>query len=77
MSVNRPWKNAKTQFQYVLVQCGTPIPKGFQPEQVVQIPVRSAIVLSTTHFVPLQRLGVLDRLVGISNFKDVTTPRSE
>ncbi len=74
VSVNRPWKDAKTQFQYVLVQCGTPIPKGFQPEQIVQIPVQSVVTLSTTHFVPLQRLGVLDRLKGISNFKDVTTP---
>jgi iron complex transport system substrate-binding protein len=74
VSVNRPWRDAKTRFQYVLVQCGTPIPEGFQPEQVVQVPVRSVIALSTTHFVPLQRLGVLDRLVGISNFKDVTTP---
>jgi iron complex transport system substrate-binding protein len=74
VSVNRPWKDAKTQFQYVLVQCGTPTPTGFKPEQIVQIPVRSVVTLSTTHFVPLQRLGVLDRLVGISNFKDVTTP---
>lgn len=74
VSVTRPWKDAKTQFQYVLVQCGTPIPQGFKPEQIVQIPVRSVVTLSTTHFVPLQRLGVLDRLIGISNFKDVTTP---
>jgi len=74
VSVNRPWRDAKTQFQYVLVQCGTPTPEGFKPEQIVQIPVRSVVALSTTHFVPLQRLGVLDRLVGISQFKDVTTP---
>jgi hypothetical protein len=74
VSVNRPWKESKTQFQYVLVQCGAPIPEGFKPEQIVQVPVRSVISLSTTHFVPLQRLGVLDRLIGISNFKDVTTP---
>lgn len=74
VSVNRPWKDAKTQFQYVLVQCGTPIPAGFKSEQIVQIPVRSVVTLSTTHFVSLQRLGVLDRLVGISDFKDVTTP---
>lgn len=74
VSVNRPWKDAKIQFQYVLVQCGTPIPLGFKPEQIVQIPVRSVVALSTTHFVPLQQLGVLDRLIGISNFKDVTTP---
>jgi iron complex transport system substrate-binding protein len=74
VSVNRPWKDARTQFQYVLVQCGTPVPAGFKPEQIVQIPVRSVVALSTTHLVPLQRLGVLDRLVGISQFKDVTTP---
>ncbi|QZZ20579.1 ABC transporter substrate-binding protein [Leptothermofonsia sichuanensis E412] len=74
VSVNRPWKDSKTQFQYVLVQCGTPIPQGFKPEQIVQVPVQSIVTLSTTHLVPLQRLGVLDRLVGISSFKDVTTP---
>lgn len=74
VSVNRPWKNAKTPIQYVLVQCGTPIPLGFQPEQIVQIPVRSVIALSTTHLVPLQQLGVLDRLVGVRNFQDVVTP---
>ncbi|WP_421659464.1 ABC transporter substrate-binding protein [Leptothermofonsia sp. ETS-13] len=74
VSVNHPWKDARTRFQYILVQCGTPTPEGFKPEQVIQIPVRSVVTLSTTHFVPLQQLGVLDRLIGISNFKDVTTP---
>jgi iron complex transport system substrate-binding protein len=74
INVNRPWKDAKVQFQYVLVQCGTPTPAGFKPEQVVQVPVRSVVALSTTHLVQLEKLGVLDRLVGVNDFKIVTTP---
>lgn len=74
INVTRPWKDAKVQFQYVLVQCGTPTPAGFKPEQVVQVPARSVIALSTTHLVQLEKLGLLDRLVGVNDFKIVTTP---
>lgn len=74
VSVRNAWKDAKTQFQYVLVQCGTPIPSGFAPEQIVQIPVQSIVVMSTTHLPYLQQLGVIDRIKGVSDFKQINTP---
>ena len=74
ITVNRPWRDAKVQFKYVLVQCGTPTPEGFQADQIVQVPVRSIVALSTTHLVQLEKLGVLDRLVAVNDFKNITTP---
>ena len=49
VSVKNPWRNADTTFQYVLVQCNTPIPTGFDKSQIVQVPVNSVVVMSTTH----------------------------
>lgn len=74
VSVSNAWKGANTSFQYILVQCGTPIPAGFSPEQIIQIPVQSIVVMSTTHLPHLQQLGVVDRIKGVSDFKQINTP---
>jgi iron complex transport system substrate-binding protein len=73
ITVAKPWRDANVKFQYVLVQCGTPIPQGFKPEQVVEVPVRSVVALSTTHLVQLEKIGVIDRLIGVNDMKIVTT----
>lgn len=76
ITVTTPWPDAKESFRYVLVQCGAPVPEGFANAnaQVIQIPVRSIVVLSTTHLPHLERLDALDRLVGISSHKNVYSP---
>ncbi len=74
VTVKNPWQDAKTGFQYILVQCGTPIPKEFNQAQVITIPINSIVALSTTHLPHLAKLGVVDKLVGISNSKQVNTP---
>jgi iron complex transport system substrate-binding protein len=73
VTVKNPWRNAKTTFQYVLVQCGTPIPEGYQKNQVIQVPVNKVVSLSTTHLPHLDKLGLVDKLVGVSNIKLVNT----
>jgi iron complex transport system substrate-binding protein len=74
MSVKNPWRNADTTFQYVLVQCNTPIPSGFKNAQIIQVPINSVVVMSTTHLPLLDKLGLVDRLIGVSDFKQVNTP---
>lgn len=69
ITVNNPWRDANRSFQYVLVQCGTPVPSGFEPSQVVQVPIQQIAVLSTTHLGHLDSLQLLDTLVGVSNLK--------
>ena len=74
VTIKNPWQNAKTGFQYVLVQCGTPTPQGFNQTQVITVPVNSIVSLSTTHLPHLAKLGVVDKLIGVSNSKQVNTP---
>jgi iron complex transport system substrate-binding protein len=74
MSVKNPWRHADTTFQYVLVQCGTPVPAGFARSQVVPVPVNSVVVMSTTHLPLLDKLDLVDRLVGVSDPSQVNTP---
>ncbi|UKP00275.1 ABC transporter substrate-binding protein [Nostoc sp. UHCC 0870] len=74
VTIKNPWQNAKTQFQYVLVQCGTPTPQGFNQAQVITVPINSIVSLSTTHLPHLAKLGVVDKLIGISNSNQVNTP---
>ncbi|MBE9009199.1 ABC transporter substrate-binding protein [Pseudanabaenaceae cyanobacterium LEGE 13415] len=69
ITVRSPWRDAKVQFRYALVQCGTPIPKGFDAKEVIQIPVQKIAVMSTTHLGHLEVLGLLDQLVAISDTK--------
>ncbi len=73
VTVTRPWRNAETTFRYVLVQCGTPAPTGYEDAQVIQVPVKRIVTLSTTHLPALSKLGLLDRLVGVGNFKYVNS----
>lgn len=74
VTIKNPWQNTKTQFQYVLVQCGTPIPQGFNKAQLITVPINSIVSLSTTHLPHLAKLGVVDKLIGVSNIKQVNTP---
>ena len=74
VTIKNPWKDAKTGFKYVLVQCGTPTPAGFEKSQIFTTPVNSVISLSTTHLPHFSKLNVVDKLIGVSDIKQVTTP---
>ncbi len=74
ISVLNPWRNAEVTFQYVLVQCGTPIPDGFEEAQVVEVPVENVVSLSTTNLPHLEKLGMLDRLIAVGRPQIVNTP---
>lgn len=67
LTVLTPWPGARERFRYVLVHCGTPQPSGFDDAQRIEVPIATIAVLSPTHLPHLERLGELDRLVGISD----------
>jgi iron complex transport system substrate-binding protein len=60
-----PWPGAEEPLEFVLVQCGTPAPDGYDAEQVVSIPVNRFVGMSTSILPHLEAQGVLDRLVGM------------
>ncbi len=59
---------------YALVQCGTPAPEGVEADQVIEIPVQTAISMSTTQLPHFAELGLVDRLMGLDSFFYVITP---
>lgn len=67
LTVNTPFPGATESFQYALVQCGTPAPEGFIEEQIIEVPVKSIVTLSTSYLPFLEKLGVLDKLVGLDD----------
>lgn len=73
VEVSQPWVGAENGFTYVLVQCGTPAPEGFDNAQVINVPVESAITMSTTYLPHFARLDLLDHLIGIDNVAYAST----
>lgn len=61
-------------FDFVLWQCGTPKPKNYRDEQIIKIPASSITALSTTHLGFLDKLNMLDRLVGVSKKRYINNP---
>lgn len=67
LTVNTPFPGATESFQYALVQCGTPKPEGFADEQIIEVPVKSIVTMSTSYLPFLEALDVLDKLVGLDD----------
>ncbi len=73
VTVTNPYRGAEESFQYVLVQCGTPAPAGFDAAQVIDVPVDEVIALSTTTLPGLIELDVVDSLVAVDEFDYVNS----
>jgi iron complex transport system substrate-binding protein len=74
LTVKTPWPGAAESVQYALVQCGAPAPEGFLDEQIIEVPVKSIVTMSTSYLPFLDELGVLDRLVGLDDATYVSNP---
>jgi iron complex transport system substrate-binding protein len=76
LTVSNPWPGAAddNMFQYVLVQCGTPAPEGFDDATVIEIPVTRLIAMSTTYLPHIVQLGLVDTLVGVDSLMFANTP---
>lgn len=63
-------------YQYVLVQCGTPAPDAaeFEGAQFIEVPAGNIITLSTTYLPALAELGLVDNLVGMDSLLFTNTP---
>lgn len=74
VTITEPWVGSDESFQYVLVQCGTPAPDGYDDALMIEVPVTSVIAMSTTYLPHLVRLGVLDTLIGVDTALYASTP---
>ena len=67
LEVLSPWPGAEASETYLLVQCGTPRPSGFEDAYTIEVPVKSIVTLSTTYLPHLEILDEVEALVGLGN----------
>jgi iron complex transport system substrate-binding protein len=60
--------------QYALVQCGTPPPSDFPAARIVTVPMRRFTTSNHSILSAITRLGLEDRLVGVSSKLSITEP---
>jgi iron complex transport system substrate-binding protein len=75
ITVHNPWQGARRDFTYLLV------PRERPPErapggdtQLVSVPLRRAVTLTTTNLRDLEALGALDALVGVGSARYACSP---
>lgn len=59
---------------YLLVQEGGAVPPGHPGAQVIRIPVKSLVVMSSMHIAQANFAGVADRITGLGNGQYVNSP---
>jgi iron complex transport system substrate-binding protein len=67
VKITSPWPEAKESFTYILQEKNGIIPDSLKQFTVIQIPIKSIVVTSTTHIPALELLGVENTLVGFPN----------
>ncbi|MAT95519.1 MAG: ABC transporter substrate-binding protein [Anaerolineaceae bacterium] len=67
ITVAAPWLGAEDSATYLLVQCGTRAPEGFEDAVTVEVPISSFVSMSTTYLPYLDAFGKLDTLVGVDS----------
>ncbi|NJK34146.1 MAG: ABC transporter substrate-binding protein [Oscillatoriales cyanobacterium SM2_2_1] len=76
LTVTTPWVGARESFVYILRLCDRPIPEAVlaAKPQILAVPVRSWISLSSTHLTALALLAAGDRLIGVDAVANVHAP---
>lgn len=73
--VLNPWQEStQTRFTYYLVNDGIIVPDTLPLNQIIRVPVRRIVCMSTTHLAMISELGMSDAIVGISGRNLVYDP---
>ncbi len=67
-----PAVNRNLPLRYVLYQCGTPRPTGFDGATFIQVPVQRAVLNSPSLGSSAAALGVIDRIYGVNDLDQFT-----
>ncbi|SEA38603.1 ABC transporter substrate-binding protein [Pedobacter hartonius] len=60
--------------QYVLLPKGLKAPEGYAKAQLIEIPVKKLVAMSSTHVAQADFAGVADVITGLGSFKYITSP---
>ncbi len=62
------------RLEYLLVQCGTPVPPHRADVPVIMVPIQRLVTGNAAMLGALDELGLVDRLYGTENVRSVTVP---
>ncbi|HIB48275.1 MAG TPA: ABC transporter substrate-binding protein [Flavobacteriaceae bacterium] len=71
--ISNPWPGSDKTYKYALVKDTASIKNKSYFDGVIQIPLKSVVVTSTTHIPSLEMLGVTQRLVGFPNLDYISS----
>ncbi|HMH21367.1 MAG TPA: ABC transporter substrate-binding protein [Puia sp.] len=60
--------------EYLLVQEGYPVPAGYPKAQVIHIPVKTIVGMSSMHIALADFVGVADRITGLGSLDYISSP---
>ena len=75
VTIVSPFEKTADTVRYVLVQRGTAHPKGFSSNQIIEIPIRNLVAMSSMHVGLISFLDAEDILVGLGDLKYVSSPK--
>ena len=79
LSINQPWNGSTSVYRWVLEdsarQCqGCVLPDSLRDSPRLKVPLRRLVVLGSAQIAFLERLGALDRIVGVGNRSYIYSP---
>ncbi|MDD5150811.1 MAG: ABC transporter substrate-binding protein [Flavobacterium sp.] len=76
VKITNPWPESKENFTYILQEKNGIIPDSLKQFTVIQIPIKSIVVTSTTHIPTLELLGVENTLIGFPNTDYISSEKT-
>lgn len=76
LNVVNPWPNANKKITYILREKNTKVPDSLQKYSIIDIPLKSVVVTSTTNIPFLEMLGVEKSLVGFPHTDYISSPKT-
>jgi iron complex transport system substrate-binding protein len=75
ITVKNPWPNATKTYTYILKEKNAIIPDSLKQNTIVQVPIKSIVVTSTTHIPSLEMLGEEKTLIGFPNLHYISSEK--
>lgn len=75
LKVKNPWPKANKDYTYILQEKNGIIPDSLKQNIIVQVPIKTIVVTSTTHIPSLEMLGVENTLVGFPNLNYISSEK--
>ncbi|WP_417353303.1 ABC transporter substrate-binding protein [Flavobacterium alkalisoli] len=76
VKVTNPWPDAEESYTYVMQQKGGVVPDSLKKYMVLEVPLQSVVVTSTTHIPSLEMLGVENTLTGFAHTDYVSSEKT-